>query len=124
MKTSNLNLKRPIVVWYTETKITYKRFKHQVTLDEAITIGKQKGYGKQAIICPSILPKTRITKALKDLINGIKYRYPPCCIIQFSLDTLMNRPIQAILRYTNTVNYVPCSLHIKRYKKTIPKDTF
>jgi hypothetical protein len=124
MQTSNLNLEKPIAVWYTDTKTTYKRFKHPITLDEAIEIGKQKGYGEQVIICPSILPKTQITKSIKDLINGIKYGYPLCCIIQFSLDTLRNLPIQATLRYTDTVDYVPCNLHIRNCKKPIPEDTF
>jgi hypothetical protein len=124
MKASNLNTERPIAVWYSQNKVTYQRFKHPITYEEATNIGKQKGYEGQPFVCASILPKTHIKKALKDLINGIIYRYPPCCITQFSLDTLMNRPIQAILRYTDTVDYVPCNHHIRSCKKPIPEGTF
>jgi hypothetical protein len=106
--------------------VKYKRFNHPIDFDETKTIGIRKGYGTQLVICPSLTPKYRIKKAIKDIINGIKEGYPICCVINFSIDTLRNLPIQGIIRYTNVTNfqYVPCKIHYRKYDTPIPKNTF
>ena len=55
---------------------------------------------------------------LIDLREGIRYKYPLCCILQFCFDTLLTRIDQRTLRHISGLGHVPCSLHLKAYGQT------
>jgi hypothetical protein len=89
--------------------------------EDADKIGKQNNYGKTLFISYPQPLKKRLLKSIKDLKNGIKYHYPICCILNFCTDTILNRPSHP-LRYTESTNYVVCTIHHKKYgKKPIPE---
>ncbi len=104
------------VVWQHK----YKHFSDLITYDQA----DMMGYGKTILIGFSLPFKKRILKAVNDLIAGIRYHYPICCVLNFCLDTLLDRP-SAQLRYSDRTDYVECFLHIRKYgRKAIPSDLY
>jgi hypothetical protein len=111
------------VVWQQQTKIKYKHFSEFLDYEQADQIGQEKGYGKTILIGFSLPFKRRIRKAIIDLIAGFNYHYPICCVLNFCLDTLLNRPC-AQLRYSDN-EYVECFLHIKKCgRKTVPENLY
>jgi hypothetical protein len=114
-----------IVIWQKETKITYKKYRNiLLTYEDADQIGKEKGYGETVVIRFSLPFKTRIRKAILDFFAGMTYRYPMCCIVNFVVDTLLDRP-STQLRWSDTTDYVECFLHARTHtKKAIPLDLY
>ena len=62
----------------------------------------------------------RIKQALTDLKEGIRAAYPPCCILNFCLDTLTD-PHKTVPRYVRGREYAPCILHMKAYHQSTEK---
>lgn len=83
------------VVWQQEASIKYKHFSDLIDYESADKIG----YGKAILIGFSLPFRKRMRKALNDLIAGLRYRYPLCCVINFCIDTILDRPC-AQLRYS------------------------
>ena len=111
------------VVWQQQTKIQYKHFTEFLDYEQTDQIGKEKDYGKTILIGFSLSFKSRIRKSIIDLKAGFSYHYPLCCVLNFCVDTLLNRPC-AQLRYTDK-EYVECFLHHKLHGKTlIPEDLY
>jgi hypothetical protein len=98
---------------------TFLSYKH------ADFIGKRKGYGKTIIIRFAGFSLEKLTIGIvKTFFDGIKYRYPICCVIQFCLDMILNRP-STQLRWNSKTDYVPCSLCLRRLEKeAIPSDLY
>jgi hypothetical protein len=117
-------MKQPItVVWQHKTKITYKHYTDQMEYEDADEIGKHYGYGKTIVIMPSSSLKNRLLKSIKDLKNGRKSHYPICCVLNYCIDKILNRP-SIPLRYTE-LEYAVCTIHHRKHgKKTIPEGTF
>lgn len=115
---------RVLVVWQKETKITYKRFSTILSYEHADRIGKEKGYGETVLVGLSLPLKNRILKAAKDFFAGIHYGYPSCCIVNFCMDVLLDRPA-AQLRWSDKTDYVECFLHVRKHdKQIIPLDLY
>jgi hypothetical protein len=111
------------IVWQQNTKITYKHYSDFLDYENADRIGKEKGYGKTILIGFSLPFRKRILKAINDFIAGIHYGYPLCCVLNFCIDTLLNRPC-AQLRYSDK-EYVECFMHIRKHgKNPIPEDLY
>jgi hypothetical protein len=113
-----------IVIWQKETKITYKRYSTILSYEYADQIGKEKGYGETVFIKSSLPFKSRIHAVARDLFAGFRYNYPICCVINFCIDTVLDRPsIQ--LRWNDTTDHVECFLHARIHtKKVIPLDLY
>lgn len=112
------------VVWQKGNKITYKHFPSFLTYKEADELGKQRGYGKTLIIGFQIPFLKRILKAGTDLVAGLRYHYPICCVINYCIDTILDRP-SAQLRWSSRANYVECAWHIRKSRKEqIPNDLY
>ena len=63
----------------------------------------------------------KLKGSLYDIRDGIRLKFPPCCIIQFALDTLTNtNPLypKQIFRHIRGIERVPCSLHMWVYHQT------
>jgi hypothetical protein len=116
---------KTLVVWQKETKITYKRFSTVLlNYEHTDQIGKENGYGETVLIGFSMPFKNRTLKAIRDFFVGIRYGYPVCCIAEFAIDTMLDRP-SAQLRWNDTTDHVPCVLHNRMHtKKAIPLDLY
>ncbi len=62
----------------------------------------------------------RIEKTITDLLTGIKYKYPLCCILEFCFDTLIGKNNHAfrkgkIIIHREISDYVPCWIHRRLY---------
>ena len=113
-----------VVIWQKETKITYKWFSAILSYAYADQIGKEKGYGETVLIGFSLPFKKRILKAVRDFFVGLTYHYPVCCIAEFAIDTMLDRP-SAQLRWNDTTDHVECFLHNRRHtKKAIPLNLY
>jgi hypothetical protein len=111
------------VVWQQEANIKYKHFSDLIGYAQADKIGKEKGYGKAILIGFSLPFRKRMWKAINDLIIGARYRYPLCCVLNFCIDTLLDRPC-AQLRYGQK-EYVECAIHIRKHgKRIVPNDLY
>ena len=106
------------VVWQQEAIIKYKHFSDLIDYEEADKIG----YGRAILIGFSLPFRKRMWKALNDLIAGLRYRYPLCCVLNFCIDTMLDRPC-AQLRYSEK-EYVECFVHVRYSKRIIPKDLY
>lgn len=56
----------------------------------------------------------RAARAVKDLLRGIKLRYPICCVLNYSLDTILGVPAglsRGEISSPPVGTYVPCHLH-------------
>lgn len=53
--------------------------------------------------------------ALIDLREGIRSKYPPCCVLQFCLDRFMSNEHNVIFRHVKGKQYTLCSLHMRAY---------
>jgi hypothetical protein len=73
----------------------------------------------------SSLPfKRRILTAARDLFAGFRYHYPICCILNFYVDTVLDRP-SVQLRWSDVTDHVECFLHAKIHgKKSIPENLY
>jgi len=112
------------VVWQNGDKITYKHYSTLLNYEDTDRIGKERGYGETVVIGFSLPFSNRILKAMQDFYAGIKYHYPVCCILNFCIDGVLDRP-SAQLRWSDETEYVECFLHIrKRCKKPIPLDLY
>jgi len=115
---------KTLIIWQKETKITYKRFSTILSYEQADRIGKEKGYGETVLIGFSLPFKNRILKAALDFFAGTRYNYSACCILNFCIDTVLDRP-SAQLRWNNTTDHVECFLHARmQTKKIIPLDLY
>ena len=115
---------KTLVVWQKETKITYKRFSTILSYEQADRIGKEKGYGETVLIGFSLPFKNRILKAALDFFAGIRYNYPACCVLNFCIDTVLDRP-SAQLRWNDRTDHVECFLHARTHtKKVIPLNLY
>lgn len=113
-----------LVIWQKETKITYKRFSNILSYKHTDRIGIEKGYGKTILIGFSLPFKKRVLKAVQDFFAGLTYHYPMCCIANFAIDTVLDRP-SAQLRWNDTTDHVECFLHARTHtKKAIPLDLY
>ncbi len=56
-----------------------------------------------------------IKQFLHDLKKGIRSKYPPCCILQFCIDSLLGNEGASVFRYVRNLKYTPCWLHMKAY---------
>lgn len=83
---------KTLVVWQKETKITYKRFSTILSYEYADQIGKQKGYGGTVLIGFSLPFKNRILMAARDFFAGFRYNYPACCVLNFCIGIMLDRP--------------------------------
>lgn len=54
-------------------------------------------------------------KALYDIRDGLRGKYPICCIIEYFLDTLTENYDRSVIRYIRGIQYAPCSLHMKAH---------
>ena len=52
-----------------------------------------------------------------DLREGIRSKYPPCCVLQFYLDRLMGNEDNVIFRHVKGKQYALCSLHMRAYHR-------
>lgn len=113
-----------VVVWQKGKKVTYKRFSDILSYEHTDQIGKEKGYGETVLIGFSMPFKNRIVKAIRHFFAGLTYHYPVCCIAEFAIDTMLNRP-SAQLRWNDTTDHVECFLHARTHnKKAIPLDLY
>jgi hypothetical protein len=115
------------VIWQTERgKITYKHFHTSDFLDYEDTdrIGIKRGYGKTVIIRTPSAFKYRILTFARDFFNGIHEKIPVCCVLNFCIDTVLDRP-SAQLRWSDNTDHVECFLHARTHtKKAIPLDLY
>lgn len=111
------------VVWQKDGKITYKWFSILLTYEETDNIGKQKGYGRTLVIGFPYPFIKRIQRVITDFKAGIDSKYPICCVLNYCIDTLLNRP-SAQLRWSNRTEYVECELHVRLNggRQVIPSD--
>ena len=108
------------IVWQKDLKVTYKHFSDFLDYQQT----DKMGYGKTVVIGFSLPLQKRIVKALNDFIAGIHYKYPICCVLNFCIDTILDRP-SAQLRYSKRTEYVECWMHIKKNgKQAIPIDLY
>jgi hypothetical protein len=112
------------IVWQNKTKITYKHYSRNINYEEADEIGNQNGYGKTIVIDYSWTFKKRLLTSIRDLKNGIQSHYPICCVLNYCIDKILNRPA-ALLRFQDSFEYVVCFIHHRKYgKKPIPEGFF
>jgi hypothetical protein len=62
----------------------------------------------------------RIKKTLWYFLEGIKYKYPLCCVLEYCLDTLLGKDNHAFRKGKIIINgkisdYVPCLIHRRLY---------
>jgi hypothetical protein len=63
----------------------------------------------------------KLRGALWDIRDGIRLKFPLCCVLQFCLDTLTSTdPLypKQIFRHIRGLERVPCSLHMLAYHQT------
>jgi hypothetical protein len=109
-----------MIVWQARGKITYKHFSNLLDYEDADKIG----YGKTVLIGFSLPLKNRILKAVKAFLAGIHYGYPLCCILNFCIDSLLDRPA-AQLRWSDKTEFVECCFHVRKHgKQIIPLDLY
>ncbi|MDH5447606.1 MAG: hypothetical protein OEX01_01185 [Candidatus Bathyarchaeota archaeon] len=113
------------IVWQKGKKITYKHFLFFLTYEEADIIGKERRYGRTIVIGFRSPFLKRLIKAANDCINGMRYHYPICCIVNFCMDRILDRP-SAQLRWSRRTDYVECAWHVRRNggRKKIPEDLY
>lgn len=61
-----------------------------------------------------------VKRALIDLNEGLRYKYPLCCILHFCFDTFLGYKHESrrMFRHISGLGYVPCVLHMKAYHQT------
>jgi hypothetical protein len=69
----------------------------------------------------ALLILQRLSKARRDFVVGVRYGYPLCCVLNYTLDSVLGTP--AALRRGETLNprtgtYVPCHFH-KRVQRAL-----
>ena len=113
------------VVWQKDKKIIYKHFPTFLTYKQADGLGKERDYGKTLVIGFQISLLERLLKAINDLVAGLRYHYPICCIINYCVDRILDRP-SAQLRWSSRTDYVECAWHVRRNggKEEIPEDLY
>jgi hypothetical protein len=54
-----------------------------------------------------------VKKALFDIRDGLRGKYPPSCILEYFIDTLTENYDRSVCRYIRGIQYAPCSLHMR-----------
>jgi hypothetical protein len=116
---------RTTVVWQKGLKITYKKYPNfLLSYEETDQIGKEKGYGETIVMLDPAPFKGQLLTVVSDFVNGVRSKFPVCCVLNFCIDHLLGRP-SAQLRWNDTTDYVECFLHARRHtKKAIPLDLY
>jgi len=56
----------------------------------------------------------RLTRAARDLVAGLRYGYPPCCVLNYAFDSILGLPAglnRGEKVDSETGTYVPCQFH-------------
>jgi hypothetical protein len=113
------------VVWQKGRKITYKKYPYIfLTYEYADQIGKEKGYGETVVIRFRTSFQRQLLTFVNDLVSGIRYKFPVCCVLNFCIDNLLGRP-SAQLRWGDNTVHIECFVHAKTHtKKAIPLNLY
>ena len=116
---------RTTVVWQKRAKITYKKYQNfPLSYEYADQIGKEKGYGYTLVMIDLSPFYRQLLTVGSDFINGIRQKFPVCCVLNFCVDNLLGRPATQ-LRWSDTTDHVECFMHIRTHtKKAIPLDIY
>jgi len=114
-----------IVIWQKETKITYKKYQNfPLSYEYADRIGKEKGYGETVVIRDRTPFQRQLLTFVNDFVNGVRSKFPVCCVFNFCIDSLLGRP-SAQVRWNDNTEHVECFVHARtRTKKAIPLDLY
>jgi hypothetical protein len=108
------------VVWQKGSKIVYKHFSGLLSYEQA----DKMHFGRTVVIGFSLPLWKRVMRVLRDFVGGVCSGYPFCCIFQYCLDRLFDRP-SAQLRWSNRTEYVECWVHIRKNgRNLIPADLY